>query len=117
MLAGLLLTSACLFALQLFLIATHATSPVGFARAFYAQMFCHFGVALMVSSLSNERAEVRLQKVAQTDTLTGIGNRRWLMSMLPAQLPVRSAIASTTALAMQRATACCARRPRPWAAS
>lgn len=93
MLAGLLLTSAGLFALQLFLIATHATSPVGFARAFYAQMFCHFGVALMVSSLSNERAEVRLQKVAQTDTLTGIGNRRWLMSMLPAQLPVGSAIA------------------------
>lgn len=93
LLAGLLLTSAGLFALQLFLIATHATSPVGFARAFYAQMFCHFGVALMVSSLSNERAEVRLHKVAQTDTLTGIGNRRWLMSMLPAQLPVGSAIA------------------------
>ena len=39
LLAGLLLISAGLFALQLFLIATHATSPLGFARAFYAQMF------------------------------------------------------------------------------
>lgn len=93
LLAGLLLASAGIFALQLFLIATQATSPLGFARAFYVLMFCHFGVALVVSSLSNERAEVRLQKVAQTDTLTGIGNRRWAMSMLPAQLPVGSAIA------------------------
>ena len=64
--AGLLLASAGIFALQLFLIATQATSPLGFARAFYVLMFCHFGVALVVSSLSNERAEVRLQKVAQT---------------------------------------------------
>lgn len=93
LLAGLLLASAGIFALQMFLIATQATSPLGFARAFYVLMFCHFGVALVVSSLSNERAEVRLQKVAQTDTLTGIGNRRWAMSMLPAQLPVGSAIA------------------------
>lgn len=93
LLAGLLLTSAGTFALQLLYIATHTASPQGFALAFSVQMFCHFGVALMVSSLSNERAEVRLEKVAQTDTLTGVGNRRWAMSMLPARLPVGSAIA------------------------
>ena len=50
-------------------------------------------IDLSVAGLSNERAEVRLQKVAQTDTLTGVGNRRWAMSMLPARLPVGSAIA------------------------
>ena len=93
LLAGLLLASAGTFALQLLYIATHTASPQGFALAFSVQMFCHFGVALMVSSLSNERAEVRLEKVAQTDTLTGVGNRRWAMSMLPARLPVGSAIA------------------------
>jgi len=93
LLAGLLLASAGTFALQLLYIATHTASPQGFALAFSVQMFCHFGVALMVSSLSNERAEVRLEKVAQTDTLTGVGNRRWAMSMLPALLPVGSAIA------------------------
>ena len=93
LLAGLLLASAGTFALQLLYIATHTASPQGFALAFSVQMFCHFGVALMVSSLSSERAEVRLEKVAQTDTLTGVGNRRWAMSMLPARLPVGSAIA------------------------
>lgn len=93
LLAGLLLASAGTFALQLLYIATDSASPQGFALAFSVQMFCHFGVALMVSSLSSERAEVRLQKVAQTDTLTGVGNRRWAMSMLPAHLPVGSAIA------------------------
>ena len=93
LLAGLLLASAGTFFLQLLYIATHTASPQGFALAFSVQMFCHFGVALMVSSLSNERAEVRLEKVAQTDTLTGVGNRRWAMSMLPARLPVGSAIA------------------------
>ena len=93
LLAGLLLASAGTFALQLLYIATHTASPQGFALAFSVQMFCHFGVALMFSSVSNERAEVRLEKVAQTDTLTGVGNRRWAMSMLPARLPVGSAIA------------------------
>lgn len=93
LLSGLLLASAGTFALQLMHIATETASPQGFALAFSVQMFCHFGVALMVSALSSERAELRLQKVAQTDTLTGVGNRRWAMSVLPTHLPVGSAIA------------------------
>ncbi len=93
LLAGLLLASAGTFVLQLLHIAIDTASLQGFALAFSVQMFCHFGVALMVASLSSERAEVRLERVAQTDTLTGVGNRRWAMSMLPARLPVGSAIA------------------------
>ncbi|WP_225585164.1 GGDEF domain-containing protein [Acidovorax sp. ACV01] len=93
LLAALLLLSASIFALRLFYIATDNASSAGFARAFYVQMFCHFGIALMVSSLSSERAAVRLERMAQTDTLTGAGNRRWATSMLPARLPAGSAIA------------------------
>jgi diguanylate cyclase (GGDEF)-like protein len=91
-LAALMLTSAGLFALRLFYIATETVSSTGFAGAFYVQMFCHFGIALMVSEMSSERAEMRLERMAQTDALTGAGNRRWLMSQLPEQLPAGSAV-------------------------
>lgn len=92
LLALIMLISASLFALRLFYIATEAVSSAGFAAAFSIQMFCHFGIALMVSEVSSERAEARLQRIAQTDPLTGVGNRRWLVSQLPTQLPVGSAV-------------------------
>ena len=91
-LAAFLLVSASLFAVRLLYIATESVSSAGFASAFYVQMFCHFGIALMVSALSSERAEARLQRAADTDTLTGTGNRRWLVSQLPAELPPGSAM-------------------------
>ncbi|WP_422845193.1 GGDEF domain-containing protein [Acidovorax sp. M2(2025)] len=92
LLAALMLTSASLFAVRLVYIATETVSSTGFAGAFYVQMFCHFGIALMVSELSSERAEARLERMAQTDPLTGVGNRRWLLAKLPAQLPAGSAV-------------------------
>ena len=92
MLASLMLASAGLFALRLFFIATEAVSSSGFAAAFYVQMFCHFGIALMVSEMSSKRAGVRLERMAQTDVLTGAGNRRWLVSQLPEHLPPGSAV-------------------------
>ncbi len=64
-----------------------------FAWAFYVQIFCHFGIALMAATLSNERAQIRLAQVAHTDPMTGAGNRRWLASRLPAYLPAQSAVA------------------------
>ncbi len=63
-----------------------------FAWAFYVQIFCHFGIALMAATLSNERAQQRLAQAAHTDPMTGAGNRRWLASHLPAYLPARSAV-------------------------
>ena len=57
------------------------------------QVFCYFGIALAVATMSNERAEVWLELAVLTDPLTGTGNRRWLAQRLPVELPVQSAIA------------------------
>lgn len=85
--------SGSIYALRLAYILSGTAGSTGFAWAFSVQMFCHFGIALMVASLSNERAETRLEQVAHTDPLTGAGNRRWLESRLPDRLPYQSAIA------------------------
>ena len=91
-LAAFLLLSACIYALRLGFIVSESADASGFAWAFYIQMFCHFGVALMVAALSNERASERLEQLAHTDALTGVGNRLWLTSRLPAHLPPGSAV-------------------------
>ncbi len=51
--------------------------------AFFLRIMCQFGVALFVVILVTERTEAELRCVADTDMLTGIGNRRWFMSRLP----------------------------------
>lgn len=91
-LAAFLLLSACIYALRLGFIVNESAASAGFAWAFYIQMFCHFGIALMVAALSSERASERLEQLAHTDLLTGVGNRRWLASRLPAHLPPDSAV-------------------------
>lgn len=93
LMAAFLGLSGGIYALRLGYIASGTAESAGFAWAFYVQMFCHFGIALMVAAMSNERAEVRLEQAAHTDPLTGAGNRRWLESRLPSRLPPHSAIA------------------------
>ncbi len=93
LMAAFLGLSGSIYALRLAYILSGTASSTGFAWAFYVQTFCHFGIALMVATLSNERAEIRLEQAAHTDPLTGTGNRRWLESRLPARLPPQSAIA------------------------
>lgn len=93
LMAAFLGLSGSIYALRLAYILSGTAGSTGFAWAFYVQMFCHFGMALMVAALSNERAEIRLEQAAHTDPLTGTGNRRWLESRLPALLPPQSAIA------------------------
>jgi diguanylate cyclase (GGDEF)-like protein len=93
-LALLVALSGTIYLLRLGSIVTDsAGGPSSFAWAFYVQIFCHFGIALMAATLSNERAQIRLAQAAHTDPMTGVGNRRWLDSRLPAHLPAQSAIA------------------------
>lgn len=84
--------SATVYATQLAMMLTGNASPISFSWAFYVQMFCHFGIALLGAEMSNERAEVRLAHAAFTDVLTGVGNRRWMDSRLPKTLPEGSAL-------------------------
>lgn len=51
--------------------------------AFFLRIICHFAIALFVIILVKERAEAELRHAADTDMLTGIGNRRWFMAQLP----------------------------------
>lgn len=93
MMAIFLGLSGSIYALRLIYILSGTASSSGFAWAFYVQIFCNFGIALTVASMSNERAEIRLAEAAYTDPLTGVGNRRWLALHLPRRLPANSAIA------------------------
>lgn len=86
--------SGSVYALRLAYIVSGEAGSSGFAIAFYIQMFCNFGAALTIATMSSERSERRLEQAAQTDPLTGVGNRRWLMSQLPNFPPAESAIAA-----------------------
>ncbi len=51
--------------------------------AFFLRIMCQFAIALFVIILVTERTEAELRCAAETDTLTGVGNRRWFMSRMP----------------------------------
>ena len=55
------------------------------ADTFFMEILCNFGIALLTVTLVNERSQLRLQRMAQTDPLTGVGNRRWFLARLPKQ--------------------------------
>lgn len=62
---------------------TPALAPMTPRWAFFIRIICHFAVALFVIILVKERAEAALRHAADTDTLTGVGNRRWFTSRMP----------------------------------
>ncbi len=58
---------------------------------FMGLILCQFAIAMFVLILVQERAERRLIALTETDSLTGIRNRHWMMDRLPRQAPVGSA--------------------------
>jgi diguanylate cyclase (GGDEF)-like protein len=62
------------------------------AATFLVLILCQFAVAMLVLILVQERAERRLIAVTETDSLTGIRNRHWLMDRVPRQVPADSGI-------------------------
>ncbi|OCP00983.1 MULTISPECIES: GGDEF domain-containing protein [unclassified Ensifer] len=57
--------------------------PVTTTYAFFLSIICHFAIALFALVLVKERAEAELRRSADTDALTGAGNRRWFLAQLP----------------------------------
>ncbi|MDF3835389.1 GGDEF domain-containing protein [Cupriavidus basilensis] len=92
-LAACLLASALIYAVRLVCIVLDIPSKLDFATAFFLQIFFNFWIALLVVTLVRERREAGLQLAADTDALTGIGNRRWFLGRLPAAPLANSALA------------------------
>lgn len=61
------------------------------AAAFMVLILSQFATAMFVLILVQERAECRLIALTETDSLTGIRNRHWMMDRLPRQAPSGSA--------------------------
>lgn len=57
--------------------------PITTTYAFFLSIICHFAIALFALVLVKERAEAELRRSADTDALTGVGNRRWFLAQLP----------------------------------
>ncbi|WP_063635532.1 GGDEF domain-containing protein [Azospirillum humicireducens] len=56
------------------------------AMELFVQILGNFTVAILIYSIATDRAERKLALMAELDSLTGVGNRRWLERMLPQQL-------------------------------
>jgi diguanylate cyclase (GGDEF)-like protein len=61
------------------------------AAAFLVLILSQFAIAMFVLILVQERAEQRLIALTETDSLTGIRNRHWMMDRLPREAPSGSA--------------------------
>jgi diguanylate cyclase (GGDEF)-like protein len=57
--------------------------PVTPPTTFMVLILCQFAIAMFVLILVQERAEKRLIALTETDSLTGIRNRHWMMDRLP----------------------------------
>jgi uncharacterized membrane protein len=74
--------SSLLALLIVFALLTPDLSPMTPRWAFFVRIICHFAIALFVIILVKERAEAELRHAADTDILTGVGNRRWFTSKM-----------------------------------
>jgi diguanylate cyclase (GGDEF)-like protein len=56
------------------------------AWEFFIQILGNFAVSILIYSVATDRAERKLSLMAELDSLTGVGNRRWLERMVPGHL-------------------------------
>ncbi|BAI70735.1 GGDEF domain-containing protein [Azospirillum sp. B510] len=56
------------------------------ALEFFVQILGNFAIAILIYNIATDRAERKLALMAELDSLTGIGNRRWLEKMAPSHL-------------------------------
>ncbi len=82
-LALLLAGAAAIYGGELALILAGRVHVPSIALGFALQIVANFGIGLLVYGLVKERAESGLRLAAEIDSLTGIGNRRWLNARLP----------------------------------
>ncbi|MDF3834317.1 GGDEF domain-containing protein [Cupriavidus basilensis] len=92
-LVACLAASAAIYATRLVCIVGDIRTSFDMATAFFLQIFCNFAIAILVIALARERAEADLRLAAQTDALTGVGNRRWFLERLPPRPLPGSAVA------------------------
>ncbi|MQT14537.1 GGDEF domain-containing protein [Segnochrobactrum spirostomi] len=85
-LAIMLAVFALSFLAGIAMIASGTVRAARIAFEFYIQIFCYFGVVILVYGLVNERAQKRLRLSAEIDPLTGLGNRARLVSSVPPEV-------------------------------
>ncbi len=56
------------------------------AVGFFIQILGNFGIAILICGMVTDRAESQLRLIAEFDSLTGVGNRRWMQARLPKHL-------------------------------
>ena len=81
--AGCMVVAASVFTLRMVNLLMGTNWLLNVAEVFFTEILCNFGLTLLTVTLVNERSQRRLQHMAQTDPLTGVGNRRWFLSQLP----------------------------------
>jgi diguanylate cyclase (GGDEF)-like protein len=82
-LSAVIALSSLLALLIVIAMLTPSIAPMTPRWAFFVRIICHFAIALFVIILVKERAEAELRHAADTDILTGVGNRRWFTSRMP----------------------------------
>lgn len=79
----LLLIAAGVYTIELALVLAGRLDVHVLALGFAFQITGNFCIGILVYGLVKERAETGLRLAAEIDSLTGIGNRRWLNARLP----------------------------------
>lgn len=85
-LAGALIFKALIALMSIMAIADPDDVPVTPASTFLVLILCQFAIAMFVLMLVQERSERRLTALTETDSLTGIRNRHWMIDRMPRQL-------------------------------